>query len=90
MRLKRKIWLAQEVAPPKVAIRLPVAKTFHTRRSALVERLLPRQTGGFMTDFNNSILCSRPNRAVKDILKNSGYFLECMAILNFSVYRGLA
>ena len=25
-----------------------------------------------------------------DILKNSGYFLECMAILNFSVYRGLA
>jgi hypothetical protein len=45
-------WLAQEVdAPPKVAIRLPVAKTFFTRRSALVERLLPRQTGGFMTDF---------------------------------------
>jgi hypothetical protein len=48
----KKIWLAQgDDDPPKVAIRLPVAKTFYTRRSALVERLLPRQTGGFMTDF---------------------------------------
>jgi hypothetical protein len=50
--VRLKNWLAQEGdAPPKVAIRLPVAKTFYTRRSALVERLLPRQTGGFMTDF---------------------------------------
>ena len=51
VRLKKN-WLAQgDDAPPKVAIRLPVAKTFYTRRSALVERLLPRQTGGFYDRF---------------------------------------
>jgi len=48
-------WLAQEGdAPPKVALRLPVAKTFYTRRTALVERLLPRQTGGFYDRFLNN------------------------------------
>jgi hypothetical protein len=50
----RKIWLAQGDAPPKVALRLPVAKTFYTRRTALVERLLPRQTGGFYDRFLNN------------------------------------
>jgi hypothetical protein len=51
-----KNWLAQEGddAPPKVALRLPVAKTFYTRRTALVERLLPRQTGGFYDRFLNN------------------------------------
>jgi hypothetical protein len=49
-------WLAEEGddAPPKVALRLPIAKTFYTRRTALVERLLPRQTGGFYDRFLNN------------------------------------
>jgi hypothetical protein len=52
---RMKNWLAQGVdAPPKVALRLPIAKTFYTRRTALVERLLPRQTGGFYDRFLNN------------------------------------
>ena len=51
--LWRKNWLAEEGgdAPSKVSLRLPIAKTFYTRRTALVERLLPRQQVVFMTDF---------------------------------------
>jgi hypothetical protein len=54
--LCEKNWLAEEGddAPPKVALRLPIAKTFYTRRTALVERLLPRQTGGFYDRFLNN------------------------------------
>ncbi|MFN9900852.1 MAG: hypothetical protein ACK55Z_19140 [bacterium] len=45
-------WLSCEGdAPSKVSLRLPIAKRFHTRRTALVERLLPRQQVVFMTDF---------------------------------------
>ena len=49
----RKNWLAwrSNVSPSKVCLRLPIAKTFYTRRTALVERLLPRQQVVFMTDF---------------------------------------
>jgi len=49
-------WLKKEreVSPSKVALRLPIAKTFYTRRTALVERLLPRQTGGFYDRFLNN------------------------------------
>ena len=65
-------------------------KRFHVRRTALVAQLCRANRWFFITDFQINILCSRPSRAVNDILKNCGDFLESMAILNFSVCKGHA
>ena len=66
------------------------AKRFYVRGTALVAHICCANRWSFITDFYIIILCSRPCRAVKDILKNCGEFLKSMAILNFSVCKGHA
>ena len=84
--------LCGRVAPSKLALILPIGETFSRKANGTRGAIMPRQQVVFYHRFLNTviILCSRPNRAVNDILKNCGDFLKSMAILNFSVCKGHA
>ncbi len=63
-----------EVAPSKTCLGLPIGETFSREANGTRGAFLPRQQVVFITDFKIIILCSRPCRAMKDVLKNCGDF----------------